>query len=81
MYIYEIRFTNGTTATATINNEIYPAGSGRLMTFHALEKMGVTAENYKKVRALYHRSTKYTDFPCKHVGWEEIYLNYLKEKA
>ena len=55
MKIFEIRFTNGTTATATINNNDYPAGSGVLMTCHALEKMGVTAENYKKVRALYPR--------------------------
>ena len=81
MRIFEIRFTNGTTATATINSNNYPAGSGVLMTCHALEKMGVTAENYKKVRALYHRYPAYTNSDCKHVNWEGIYLNYLKEKA
>jgi hypothetical protein len=81
MSIYEIRFTDGTTATATINRKNYPAGSGMLMTFHALEKMGVTAKNYKKVRALYHRYPEYTNINCKYVNWEQIYLNYLKEKA
>lgn len=79
--IYEVRFTNGTTATVTIYDDNYPAGSGILKTCHALEKMGVTAENYKKVRALYHRYPEGTDFPCKHVNWEGIYLNYLKEKT
>ena len=81
MSIYEIRVTNGTTATTTINRNDYPAGSGALMTCHALEKMGVTAENYKKVRALYHRYSEYANSNCKHVNWEGIYLNYLKERA
>ena len=82
MYIFEVRFTDGSGSLITAHRDKYPAGSGILMTCHALEKMGVNGKNYRDVKKVSIRLAGCPDSKGGAiVGWEKIYLNYLKEKA
>ena len=82
MLIFKVRFTDGSGSFITVHRDQYPAGSGILMTCHTLEKLGVTEKNYRDVKKVSVRLAGNPDTEGGAiVGWEKIYLDYLKKKA
>ncbi len=82
MYIYEVRYTDGSGSLITVHRDQYPAGSGILMTCDTLKKLGVTEKNYRDVKKVSIRLAGTPDSKGGNiVGWEKIYLDYLKKKA
>lgn len=82
MLIFKVRFTDGSGSLITVHRDQYPAGSGILMTCDALKKLGVTEKNYRDVKKVSVRLAGNPDTEGGAiVGWEKIYLDYLKKKA